>query len=59
MKKFLVKDWIVTLLSIPILLLCSFAYYLPGGGALCPLHTPHPIGVTTRGHSKADDVVFV
>lgn len=36
MKKSLVEDWVVTLLSIPILLLCSFAYYLPDGG----LHIP-------------------
>lgn len=36
MKKFLVEDWVVTLLSIPILLLCGFAYYLPGGGPSVP-----------------------
>ena len=32
MKKFLVEDWVVTLLSIPILTLCCFAFYLPEGG---------------------------
>ena len=36
MKKFLVEDWVVTLLSIPILLLCGFAYYLPEGGPKVP-----------------------
>lgn len=36
MKKFLIEDWVVTLLSIPILLLCSFAYYLPDGGPKIP-----------------------
>ena len=36
MKKLLVQDWVATLLSIPILLLCSFAYYLPGGGPYVP-----------------------
>ena len=36
MKKFLVEDWVVTLLSIPILLLFSVAYYLPEGGPKIP-----------------------
>ena len=36
MKKSLVEDWVVTLLSIPILLLCAFAYYLPEGGPKIP-----------------------
>lgn len=36
MKKFLVEDWVVPLLSIPILLLCCFACYLPEGGPKVP-----------------------
>ena len=35
-KQFLVEDWIVTLLAIPILILCGYAYYLPGGGPKVP-----------------------
>jgi uncharacterized membrane protein YadS len=35
-KQFLVEDWVATLLSIPILILCGFAYYLPGGGPRIP-----------------------
>ena len=36
MKKFLVEDWVVILLSLPVLILCSFAYYLPSGGPAIP-----------------------
>ena len=36
MKNSLVEDWVVTLLSIPILLLCAFAYHLPEGGPQIP-----------------------
>ena len=35
-KRFLVEDWVTTLLSIPILILCGCAYYLPGGGPKIP-----------------------
>lgn len=35
-KQFLVEDWITTFISIPILTLCAFAYYLPGGGPKVP-----------------------
>ena len=35
-KQFLVEDWVATLLSIPILVLCGCAYYLPGGGPRIP-----------------------
>ncbi len=36
LKQFLVEDWVVTFLAIPILVLCAFAYYLPGGGPKVP-----------------------
>lgn len=36
MKNSLVEDWVVTLLSTPILLLCAFAYHLPEGGPQIP-----------------------
>ena len=32
----MVEDWVTTLLSIPILILCGCAYYLPGGGPKVP-----------------------
>ena len=35
-KRFLVEDWVATLLSVPILVLCGCAYYLPGGGPKVP-----------------------
>lgn len=35
-KQLLVEDWVVTFLSVPILVLCGFAYYLPGGGPKVP-----------------------
>ena len=35
-KQFLVEDWVATLLSVPILILCGCAYYLPGGGPNIP-----------------------
>ena len=35
-KQLLVEDWVATLLALPILILCSFAYYLPGGGPKVP-----------------------
>ncbi len=35
-NKFLTEDWVTTLLSIPILVLCACAYYLPGGGPKVP-----------------------
>lgn len=36
LKQFLVEDWVTTLLSVPILVLCGCAYYLPGGGPKIP-----------------------
>ena len=35
-NQFLVEDWVATFLAIPILILCAFAYYLPGGGPKIP-----------------------
>ncbi|MBQ5648344.1 MAG: putative sulfate exporter family transporter [Alistipes sp.] len=35
-RQFLVEDWVTTLLSLPILVLCGCAYYLPGGGPKVP-----------------------
>ena len=35
-KHFLVEDWVTTLLALPILILCGFAYHLPGGGPKVP-----------------------
>lgn len=35
-KQFMVEDWVTTFLSIPILILCGCAYYLPGGGPKVP-----------------------
>lgn len=36
MKKLLTEDWIVTFLSIPLLLIAAFAAHLPGGGPKIP-----------------------
>ena len=36
MKRFLTEDWIVTFLSIPLLILAGLASYLPGGGFKIP-----------------------
>lgn len=36
LKKFLVEDWVVTFISIPLLLLAGFAAYLPGHGPKVP-----------------------
>ena len=35
-KRFLVEDWVATLLALPLLVLCGCAYYLPGGGPKIP-----------------------
>ena len=35
-KQLLVEDWVVTLISIPILIMCAFAYYLENGGPKVP-----------------------
>ena len=35
-KKFLVEDWVVTFLSIPLLVVAGFAYYLPKGALKVP-----------------------
>ena len=36
MKKFLTEDWVVTFLSIPLLIIAGFASLLPGGGPKVP-----------------------
>lgn len=36
MKKFLTEDWVVTFLSIPLLIIAAFASFLPGGGPKVP-----------------------
>ena len=36
-RQFLVEDWVTTLLSIPMLIMCGCAYYLPGGGPMVPV----------------------
>ena len=36
LQKLLVEDWVVTFLSIPLLVLAGFAYYLPGKGPKVP-----------------------
>ena len=36
MKKFLTEDWVVTFLSIPLLIIAGLASMLPGGGPKSP-----------------------
>jgi len=35
-KKLLVEDWVVTIMSIPLLIITALAFYLPGGGPKVP-----------------------